>query len=273
MMKRSLAETSIGRHCRAVLCCAAVCFFSACATTQSAKQSNPALDDNQMSLSLAASYLDAGRPDKAMNELTIFLRREPNSIEGLNLMGLAHLALSNPQKAVMYLEKAWKADQRPAIGVNLSSTYMELKRYKDAERIVKQALQIEQTKSYNHKERLYHNLALVNLKFNRAINAEKLFKRAIEENPMFYQSHMQLASLYREQRKNDLALKHLESSRFACPACFEPVKEMVLIHAGLNQMTKARGLISDYRITEGITVNDRRRLAELEAKVNKIASK
>jgi Tfp pilus assembly protein PilF len=248
--------------------------------TTSCQTSTPQGDDNSkasnsqnVSLSIAISYLDAGRPDKAMHELEGVLSEKPNYLEALNLMGLAQLALSNPKKAVSYLEKAWKIDPKAAVGVNLSSAYLEVGRNTNAEKIIKQILSRKEATPYKHKERLYHNYGLVADRTNRAVLAEKMFKRAVEENPMFYMSHLQLAYIYKEKKKPDLALKQLESARFACPSCFEPLKEIVKINIEKGEVNLARQLIHEYKVTEGISVVDRKKVSDLENQISKTAQK
>ena len=247
---------------------------ASCQTSSPQGSDRIASDDRQyMNLSVAASYLDAGRPDKAMHELASVLSEKPNNIEALNLMGLSQLALSNPKKAVIYLERAWKIEKSAPIAVNLSSAYLEVKKHSDAEKIINFVLNAKTEKPYRHQERLYHNLGLVADRTKRPLLAEKMFKKAVEENPMFYMSHLQLSKLYLERRKTDLAKKQLESARFACPSCYEPLKELVDIHISRGEFTSARQLIGDYKLTEGISTSDRRKVNNLESKLSRTATR
>lgn len=240
---------------------------SACQTSSQsgqARSDTELSEDFKTSLSIALSYLDSGRPDKAMHELQALLAKKPNNIEALNLMGITQLALSNPRRAVIHLEKAWKLDSRTPTGVNLSSAYLELERFKDAEKLVIALLKRKETPPYAHIERIYHNYALIAEKTNRAILAEKMYKKAVEENPMFYLSHMQLARIYLEKKKHSLAIKQLEAARFGCPVCFDPVAQLVRIQSAKGDLKTARQLVIDYKLTEGLTQNDRRRAIDLE---------
>lgn len=223
--------------------------------------------DTVTSLSLASSYIDGGRPDKAMHELQEVLRDNPNNIDALNLMGITQLALSNPKRAVISLEKAWKLKATPATGINLSSAYMDLKRFKNAEKLLTGLLNRQDTPPYAHKERIYHNYGLVAEKTGRVVLAEKMFKKATEENPMFHLSHMRLAQLYKERKKPDLAVRSIEAARFGCPSCFEPLESLVEHYRSQGKHTVARHLIQDYKLNEGLSQVDRRRASDLENRI------
>ncbi|MCX6125256.1 MAG: hypothetical protein NTV34_11005 [Proteobacteria bacterium] len=226
-------------------------------------------DEFANSLLVAASYLDGGRPDKAMNELQTLLAQKPNNIDALNLMGITQLALRNPRRAVLHLEKAWGMKKASAIGVNLSSAYYDLDRNRDAEKIINVILARKETPPYPHRERIFHNYGLIAEKTGRGLLAEKMFQNAVEQNPMFHISHMQLARIYKEKNRGSLVSKHLEAARFGCPACFEPLESLVKFNISKGETKLARLMIQDYKLTEGLSQQDRRRLADLESYLKK----
>lgn len=244
--------------------------ISACQTSNPNSESRSdqaGKDEISTSLSVATSFLDAGRPDKAMMELNGVLQRHPNDTDALNLMGITQLALANPRRAVIHLEKAWKIKNSSPIGVNLSSAYLELKRYKDAEKLLKMLIARKETPRYEHRERFFHNYGLVLEKTNRLVAAERQYRNATEENPTFHLSRLQLARLYQEQKKPQLAIKELDAARFACPQCFDPTAALVKIYAERGEVTKARLMIRDYRLTEGLAAFDRTRALALEKEI------
>lgn len=265
-----------GRSLAGIALFSLILVAAGCQTTSPSSEGGSSAASKDMtatSLSVAASYLDSGRPDKAMHELQPLLEQYPNNIEALNLMGITQLALHNPNRAVLHLEKAWRLKPTSAVGVNLSSSYLELKRPRDAEKIIIILAQRKEKPTYPYKERIYHNYGLVALQTGRMQLAEKMFKRAVEENPMFYLSHMQLATMYTERKKPALAQKQLESARFACPHCFDPMEALVKIHAAKGDQKMARQLIQDYKLTEGLAAYDRRRVRELENTLYNTAQK
>lgn len=250
--------------------------FSVILTLTACQTSNPTTenrsnqagkDEVSTSLSVATSFLDAGRPDKAMQELNDVLRAHPTDTDALNLMGITQLALANPRRAVIHLEKAWKLQAASAIGVNLSSAYIELNRYKEAEKLLKTLIARKDKPLYEHRERLFHNYGLVLEKTNRLVAAEKQYRNATEENPTFHLSRLQLARIYQEQKKPQLAVKELDAARFACPQCFDPTAALVKIYADRGDITKARLMLRDYRRVEGIAAFDRTRALALEKEI------
>jgi Tfp pilus assembly protein PilF len=250
-------------------------FYSCASPDNSSDPSEPSEEttaaDTKTSLSLALSFIDGGRPDKAMYELNHVLSKNPNNFEALNLMGLTQLALSNPKSAANYLEQAWRISPSCATAVNLSSAYIELKRFKDAEKILVSSIKRKEKPEYSHKERLYHNLALVMENTGRSVLAEKMFMKAVEINPMFHLSHMQLVAIYKEKRKEKLQLKHLEAARFSCPTCFEPLELQVNLQLSRGNIRTAKRLIQDYKLTDGISMQDRRRINDLESHLKSTA--
>lgn len=244
--------------------------FAACQTTNPAPENRSDMagkEEVATSLAVSASFLDAGRPDKAMQELKGVLANHPNDTDALNLMGITQLALGNPRRAVVHLENAWKHSNSSAIGVNLSSAYIELKRYSEAEKLLKSLLARKETPAYAHRERIFHNYGLVLEKTNRMVAAEKQYRNASEENPTFPMSRMQLARIYQEQKKIPLAIKELEAARFACPQCYEPTAVLVKIYADRGEVPKARLMLRDYRMSEGLAAFDRNRSFALEKEI------
>jgi len=162
---------------------------------------------------------------------------------------------------------------QPGTGVNLSSAYIETDRFKDAEKILSQFIKQRKNLSYDHPERIYHNYGLLAEKTNRSVLAESMFKKAVEENPMFYMSHMQLVRIYRDKRKPSLLQKQLEAARFACPICYEPMADLVELHNQKGDILTARQLIQDYKLTEGVAQADRKRLLILENRLIELAKR
>lgn len=244
--------------------------LTACQTGNPAPENRSDLagkDEVATSLSISASFLDAGRPDKAMDELNPVLRAHPDDTDALNLMGITQLALANPRRAAVHLERAWKIKGSSAIGVNLSSAYIELKRYAEAEKLLKNLVNRKESPAYKHRERIYHNYGLLFERTNRLVAAEKQYRKATEENPTFPLSRLQLAKLYQEQKKPQLAIKELEAARFACPQCYDPTASLVKIYADRGDVPKARLMLRDYRMTEGLTAYDRNRSFALEKEI------
>lgn len=224
--------------------------------------------DSETDLSVAAAFLEGGRPDKAMYELRAVIEREPKNTSALTLMGLAQLALKNPKKAVENLEKAWKLEAKAEHALNLSSAYMENNQLESAQKIIVKGLSLNEKPPYRHKERLYHNLGLLAERKSKLVAAEKAYRQALVENPTFYLSRARLATMMEEKKKFHEAKDHWDMARSACPGCFEATAHLSKYYKERGDLRTALGLVKDYRRLEGLNPSESKMAADLEQSLN-----
>ena len=236
-------------------------------------QDSSAKEQNRTDLSIARAFLEAGSPDKAMFELRSVLETEPSNAQAHGLMGLAQLALMNPRKAVQHLEMAWKLEPRSEAALNLSSAYIESKRYDSAQKIIASGLSLKETPPYRNKERFYHNLGLLAERKGSLVAAEKAYRKALEENPTFYLSRARLASLLDEKHKTDEAKTHWEIARNSCPGCFDATNQLVKYYLVKGDLRTALGLVQDYKKIEGLNPMEAKKANELERDLMSARSK
>jgi pentatricopeptide repeat protein len=249
-----------------VLCISLIAILAGCQTSNSKQEATKDLSlEESTSLSIATSHLNNSRPDKAIEELKPLLQENPNHYQALNMTGLAHLALSNGSRAQELFQKAISIRPEIAISVNLSSAYLQNKRFRDAEKLLNQMLKDPKFQEYEHKERIYHNIGLALSNLKKPLSAKVYLDRAVHENPLFYLSHMELASLNFKLKRPADALASLEKARFACPTCFPPVQGQIKWYQSKGDSRMVKRILRDYKMTEGVTMKDRQSLAELES--------
>jgi len=218
-------------------------------------------------LSVARAFLEGGRPDKALYELRPFLEKHPKNSAGQTLMGLTQLALKNPTKAIHYFKTAWNLDGKAQDALNLSSAYIEANQLDSAQKIIIAGLALKETPPYPHKERFYHNLGLVAQMKGKKTAAEKAFKKALEENPTFYLSRVQLANLLLKNGKIEAARTQWELARNSCPGCLEPTENLARYYQNKGDLKTALGLVVDFKKIEGIDPNEAKRALEIESEL------
>lgn len=236
--------------------------------TMKGSQDTQSMADTETELSVARAFIESGRPDKALYELKAVLEKEPESVGAHTLMGLAQMALRNPTKAVEHLKIAWNFDPSAQNALNLSSAYLQAKNLEAAQKIIVKGLAVKETPPYRHKERFYHNLALIAQMKGKQGVAEKAFRKALEENPTFYMSRQQLAILLGKAGKVEAAKEQWDLARIACPLCLEPTEQLAKYYQSKGDLRTALGLVTDFKKLEGINPPEAKRALELEAELN-----
>ena len=236
-------------------------------------QDKSANGDPATELSVAAAFLESGKPDKAMFELRPFLERDPKNPKAHTLMGLSQLALKNPRKAVEHLETAWTLESTAQHALNLSSAYIENNQLNNAQKIIIKGLRIKETPPYRNKDRFYHNLGLIAERKGSLVAAEKAYRTALEENPTCYLSRARLAHMLDEKKKYEQAKDQWEIARNSCPGCFEATLNLSKYYERRGDYKTALGLVKDYKRLEGINPIESQKASELESELSGIKIK
>jgi Tfp pilus assembly protein PilF len=229
--------------------------------------------DAETELSVARAFIESGRPDKALYELKALLEKEPKNTGAHTMVGLAQMALKNPKKAVEHLKIAWDLEPSAQNALNLSSAYLQANQLESAQKIIVKGLATKENPPYRHKERFYHNLALIAQIKGKASVAEKALRKALEENPTFYMSRQQLAVMLGKAGKLEAAKEQWELARIACPLCLEPTEQLTRYYQAKGDLRTALGLISDFKKLEGINPTEAKRVLELESELNTVRTK
>ena len=114
--------------------------------------------------SLIVSFLNRGMPSMALKDLRKLSEQYPDDPDFKNLLGLTHLALGNPKAAIPFFKEAYKREPRTAVALNLSSAYIEAGEADKAIALLIKLAKAPDVKSYEHPERINHNLGLASEK-------------------------------------------------------------------------------------------------------------
>jgi predicted Zn-dependent protease len=193
---------------------------------------------------IIVNHLNAGQPNRAINELRPLMIDQPDNADLLSLHGLSLLALSKPADAIAPLKKAYKLSPNATTALNLSSAYIETQKFKEATQVLLKLRQDSPMfRKYPFPERVHHNLGLSLEKQSKNKLAETQYKLAIKANPSFYLSLMQLGILYRKTQRSQLAVTQFNLAKDSCPNCFEPIEGLALAYRDLKKTQSAnRGL-------------------------------
>ncbi len=240
-------------------------FISHCQTFSEAKKDREILEKQE---SLILNYLNQGKAKEAFTQLRELLRDYPDRPTLNNLMGLTQISLGNPNLAIRHLNKAYQKDPSPHVALNFSSALIQAGQYKNAKKILNAQIQnvSKGQEKYIHVERLYHNLALVYENEKKTNQAVKFYKKALEENPSFYLSLMQLGHVYNKVNKKENAFNYFKLARESCPNCFEPIEGMYHHYVAKKNRNAARKILDDSLKQEGLPLEIKKRGLALKEK-------
>ena len=194
-------------------------------------------------MEIVRSYLNAGLPIQAHEELRKIISEQPDRPEFMSLMGLTQLALGNNLRAVTYLRACYKRSAEVPHGLNLSSALIAAGQLQEAWELLQKLLK---DRRYPSKERLYHNMGLVLEKrktYNRAIS---YYKKALEENPSYYLTLLKLSLLYEALKDYRQAISYMDRARSFCQKCFEPIQHLSRLYRFTNNKREAYSLAVKY---------------------------
>jgi Tfp pilus assembly protein PilF len=211
-------------------------------------------------LDLIYTQLDKRQPKKALENIRPIIRKFPDHPKLLNAFGLVHLSLLNIPQAVRAFQKAYALTSTTTIGLNLSSALIADNQPVTAQTLLLKLLQDE---TYEFRERIHHNLGLAFQKTKNFKKAEISFKRALEENPIYYLTTFQLAKLYLEIGKTKNAIQYFELAIANCPTCFDPIDELVKFHLSNNQYGLATSTVKKFLTKKKLPIDEKQRATTL----------
>ncbi len=197
----------------------------------------------QTRLALVQNQLDLGSPEKALGLVRPLLKTYPGDKDILISAGLTYLALGNNKQALKLLGKAYEVSSTTDVAVNYSSILILEGFYKKAREIVQKHLKDD---DYTFKERLLHNLAFSYEKDHQFELAERYYKEALQELPMFYLSTYRLGHLYKNQNKYKHSEVFLKKAYEICQLCYEPVADLVAVYLVQKKPVKASIILRKY---------------------------
>ncbi|MBI2601990.1 MAG: tetratricopeptide repeat protein [Deltaproteobacteria bacterium] len=216
-------------------------------------------------LGFAQKQIDAGKPEHALQVLRPLLREFPKDAKVHNMAGIAFLALAKPIRAQSFFKAAYKLEKSPSYALNLSSALLAAGSFSSAHKLLKALLD----GSYEYKERIYHNMALVMENEGKTDEAIHLYSTALDENPSYFLSNIRLGKLYDQTKRPRLALSAFQQASKTCVVCFEPVHEIVMLYLKAKAPEKAKKVLLDFVANKEVAKEDR----ESAQKLLKLASR
>ena len=233
-----------------------------CQTTETDKTSTKTKEILESQKAIVHNALDNGDSKLAHQTLRKLLNDFPEDASLQNLMGLTQLSMKNSSRAVKHFQIAYKLDKKPGSALNLSSALIEMGDYEKAITTIKSAMD-QKGEPYQFKERFLHNLAYAHLKQKKNVKAEGIFKTAIEENPSFYPSHLELARLHKQLGRPALAMRSYREAMEYCQVCLDPVSELTTLYVKAGKMGEARDILIKYNKVQGVAESDRKKASGL----------
>jgi type IV pilus assembly protein PilF len=182
---------------------------------------------------LSVRYFQQGGVRAALQEVTKAVDLEKKNTDYLAFMGLVQFSLGQYLLAEESLLKVLELN--PAITdthVTLAMVYSETERYDDARDHYRIALG---DPAYLTPEKAYINWGLTELKQGDEINAESLFREALEVSPRYPRAHWELGRLLESQGHASKALaEYLEAWKTG-------MSEFPVLNLKLGELYLARG--------------------------------
>ncbi len=207
--------------------------LTACKTAEQERKENYVFVYQKM----GAEYLSQGKYAKALKQLKKIEKMDPENSRTLNLIGLSYMALEKIAPASRYFVKALKFDPDfSSARLNLSSCYIEVKKYSKAIKLLKKI----KIREVEFPERVYHNRGLSYYHLGNSKMAKRFFNKAINENPTFYPSYLLLGQIANEKRKYTKAISWLKKAKRFCSVCAQPLYFLSVAYKNIGNNKKSR---------------------------------
>ena len=217
---------------------------------------------------LVRNALDTGKPESALKSLRDLLDVYPEDASLQNLMGLTQLSLTNYARSIRHFQISYKMDPQLATGLNLSSALIEAKQYPRAQKLLIALLKQAPKVKYRFKERILHNLGYCAMLQGDTKKAEEWYRLALEENPTFFPSHLELGRFYETSGRSELAIQSYKYAADYCRTCFEPIEPLTRLYSATGRTSEAKRLLTQYLRVEDLLEVDRRNATELMARLS-----
>lgn len=237
--------------------------LSSCQTTNNKTVETKTQEVLNSQKAIIHNALDSGDTRTAHQTLRQLLLKFPDDASLHSLMGLTQLSMKNGARAVRHFQTAYNLDKSLANALNLSSGHIDVGDYTKAINLINNAMKDQRIKEYPYKERFYHNLGYATLKLNKSAKAEEYLKLALEENPSFYPSHLELARLQKSLGRAALAISSYRNAIDYCHVCLDPVSELTTLYVKGGRLRDARDVLIRYNKIQGVSEQDRKKAASL----------
>lgn len=255
---------SLGRLLRQLFVMMSLSLLGAgCQTTQDQPEETQEQKVLESQKALIRNALDSGKPQTILQNLRALIREYPEDASLQSLMGFTQLALKNAPRAIQHFQIAYKLEPTSASGLNLSSAYLEAGDYGKATTLLKALLKKAEREDYANRERIMHNLGYVHERQKQLTKAEYWFQQALEENPTYYPSYMELGRLFERTRRPAMAMKAFQQASDYCPVCLDPVQTLSTLYMKSGRFGDARVMIMRYLRHDNVAPEDKAKATQL----------
>ena len=258
----------------ALLVCLSLFTITACQSLNSrqSQQERKQAEILDAKKAVIVSYLNKGLPQMALKDLRESIAAHPQDADLKNLMGLAQLAVQNPNKSIGYFKDAYKLDPKVPVALNLSSAYIEAGEQNKAIELLIKLQNGKESQSYPHPERISHNLGLAHERLGKVKQAEKYYVLALKDNSSFYLSLMRLGQLYDKSGRPKQARIQYQRAKETCDVCFDPVEALSKNFINIKRADLAVSTLKRYMNTKDVTTTDKTRAQKLLSTAEKVAN-
>jgi tetratricopeptide (TPR) repeat protein len=142
----------------------------------------------------------------AFNKLTRMDRLLPEKYYIKFFLGLAHISLQNPQKAMEFLEEALKLDPKgedvPSIYCYMGICLRDMEQYRKAISVLEKGAEIDSERTDIH-----NLMGFCYFKLKEHVKAIEAFHKVLELNPASAIDYANIASNYRDMGNRDMAIR------------------------------------------------------------------
>lgn len=185
----------------------------------------------EVHLQKGREFLNNGKVNEALVELTAAQTADPKSAEVQNLLGITYSNLGMPDRALKAFEAAVKADKDNAQYLNnYGFLLLKTSNFEAANKYLKRAAKLSPSDA-----RIWNNLAVAQCQRQKFDDALESFVKAVGE----FDARVNMAAQLLSQGMAQESIKHLEVAHAIRPDSIEVLTRL----AGLYNMT---GRVSDY---------------------------
>ena len=231
-----------------VLLILALTILTSC-SSEGIKDKSPRTKKAELYYSQGTSLLIKRKYTEALDHLIKADQLTPSNSKVKNNLAMAYYFKNKTKMAIDILKQSIELNSKNSDAkVNLGSIYMQLNQLNKAKSVYQEILR---DLVYKHQYRTYYNLALIALKEEKHLEAQKHLYLSLKEKNDYCPSLFQLGILEKEKGNHLEALKHFrESTKSTCTndprPHFEIAESLLKLRRVFESKTKYKDIIKQF---------------------------
>ena len=123
--------------------------------------------------------------------------------------------------------------------------------------VVDKGIQLAKDSNYPNKVRLHHNKGFIFAQKGQQHLAVAEYKQALYYSPGYIMTIKNLAEIYSKQGKSEEAKLLYQRYSYACSACYEPIKKLVMYNLKEKKFLTAKSLLTTFKTNTNTKKEDR----------------